>query len=275
MSFWTKNIEAVRIDPNQNVGFGLTAPKSRVHSAGGIQCGDDTAAASADKVGTIRQRDVNNNTLLEFCKNTAGVYEWEKINDKLSLDQTTPQTLIASPKIASLTAGQLVYVNADKQLIPVDSVIWDDTKKQLQLSRATDASNVGLSVSKHITTGSYLYTNDGNAVFQSAHIKTITNAVFEITNTSVGAYSAMSFGTKNIEAVRIAPNQNVGFGLTDPKSRVHSAGGIQCGDDTAVASADKVGTTRYRATANASYVEMCMQVGASSYSWVAIVTNTW
>ena len=52
-------------------------------------------------------------------------------------------------------------------------------------------------------------------------------------------------------------------------------GGVRIGDDTAAASADKVGTTRYRATANASYAEMCMKVGENSYSWVTIVTNTW
>ena len=68
---------------------------------------------------------------------------------------------------------------------------------------------------------------------------------------------------------------NVGIGTTTPNSKLQVAGGIKCGDDTAAASANKVGTIRYRATANASYVEMCMQVGASSYSWVAIVTNTW
>ena len=52
----------------------------------------------------------------------------------LKLDQSTPQTLTQSPKIDSLTVGQLVYVSADKQLIPVNSVIWDDIKKQLQIN---------------------------------------------------------------------------------------------------------------------------------------------
>ena len=46
-------------------------------------------------------------------------------------------------------------------------------------------------------------------------------------------------------------------------------------DDTDTASADKVGTQRYRADSNNSYVDMCMQTGASTYAWVNIVTNSW
>jgi len=46
-------------------------------------------------------------------------------------------------------------------------------------------------------------------------------------------------------------------------------------DDTDTASADKVGTLRYRADANNSYVDMCMQTGASTYEWINIVQNNW
>ena len=51
--------------------------------------------------------------------------------------------------------------------------------------------------------------------------------------------------------------------------------GVRMGNDTATASADNVGTQRYRATANNSYVEMCMQTAASGYSWVIIKENSW
>ena len=46
-------------------------------------------------------------------------------------------------------------------------------------------------------------------------------------------------------------------------------------DDTATASADKVGTQRYREDSNNSYVDMCMKTGASTYEWVNIVQNNW
>jgi hypothetical protein len=52
-------------------------------------------------------------------------------------------------------------------------------------------------------------------------------------------------------------------------------GGIQMADDTDTASADKVGTLKYRVSGNNSYVDMCMQTGAATYEWVNIVQNNW
>jgi hypothetical protein len=52
-------------------------------------------------------------------------------------------------------------------------------------------------------------------------------------------------------------------------------GGARVADDPGAASASKVGTLRYRVVATRSYVDMCMQTGASTYSWVNIVQNSW
>jgi hypothetical protein len=46
-------------------------------------------------------------------------------------------------------------------------------------------------------------------------------------------------------------------------------------DDTAAASAAKVGTLKYRVSGNNSYVDMCMQTGATTYAWINIVQNNW
>jgi hypothetical protein len=73
----------------------------------------------------------------------------------------------------------------------------------------------------------------------------------------------------------IASTGNVGIGTTDPKSKLQVNGGIQMANDTDTASADKVGTMRYRADANNSYVDMCMQTGAATYAWINIQSNTW
>ena len=45
-------------------------------------------------------------------------------------------------------------------------------------------------------------------------------------------------------------NGNVGIGVTGPQSKLQVAGGIQMADDTDTASADKVGTMRYRTATN-------------------------
>ena len=57
--------------------------------------------------------------------------------------------------------------------------------------------------------------------------------------------------------------------------QIKVAGGVQLANDAASPSASKAGTFRYRTSGNNSYVDMCMQTGASTYAWVNIVTNNW
>lgn len=94
---------------------------------------------------------------------------------------------------------------------------------------------------------------------------------------SIGSTDYQDFGiiTNNVERVTVLKGGNIGIGTTTPRSKLQVNGGVQCGNDTAAASADKVGTFRYRATANASYVEICVQTGATTYQWQTIITNTW
>ena len=68
---------------------------------------------------------------------------------------------------------------------------------------------------------------------------------------------------------------NVGIGTTTPQSKLQVNGGVQLANDAASPSAAKTGTLRYRTSGNNSYVDMCMQTGASTYAWVNIVTNNW
>ena len=53
------------------------------------------------------------------------------------------------------------------------------------------------------------------------------------------------------------------------------AGSIKMSDDTDTASASKVGTQRYRTSGSNSYVDMCMQTGATTYEWINILENNW
>ena len=81
--------------------------------------------------------------------------------------------------------------------------------------------------------------------------------------------------TASIQRVIVKSGGDVGIGTTSPSSKLQVNGGVQLANDTAVASASKVGTFRYRTSGNNSYVDMCMQTGASTYAWVNIVTNSW
>ena len=68
---------------------------------------------------------------------------------------------------------------------------------------------------------------------------------------------------------------DTGIGTTTPQSTLQVVGGIQMADDTDTASAAKVGTLKYRVSGNNSYVDMCMQTGATTYAWINIVQNNW
>ena len=68
---------------------------------------------------------------------------------------------------------------------------------------------------------------------------------------------------------------SVGIGTTSPQSKLQVNGGVQLAFDGSTPSLAKVGTFRYYKSGNNTYVDMCMQTGASTYAWVNIVTNSW
>jgi hypothetical protein len=88
-------------------------------------------------------------------------------------------------------------------------------------------------------------------------------------------YHNSTFADPRTEGIRLTASGDVGIGTTDPQSKLQVDGGVQMADDTDAASADKVGTLRYRTSGNNSYVDMCMQTGATTYEWVNIVQNNW
>jgi hypothetical protein len=124
--------------------------------------------------------------------------------------------------------------------------------------------------------GVYGYAYDG------AQFREVAGVLLE--SASAGAAGnvsgRISFWTRpgaavSAERARITEAGDMGIGTTTPRSKMDVAGGLRVADDSAVASANKVGTLRYRADANNSYVDMCMQTGASTYGWVNIVTRSW
>ena len=89
----------------------------------------------------------------------------------------------------------------------------------------------------------------------------------------------ISLWTAASERVRVTNAGDTGIGVTTPRAKLDVNGGVKVADDTDTAGINKVGTLRYRyvpgSPKNYSYVDMCMQTGASSYAWVNIVQNVW
>ena len=86
-----------------------------------------------------------------------------------------------------------------------------------------------------------------------------------------GLYSS-STSNADTDVMTLLASGDVGIGTTSPKSKLQVAGGIQMADDTDTASADKVGTMRYRESGGVSYADMVMKI-QGGYAWVNIVQN--
>ena len=84
-------------------------------------------------------------------------------------------------------------------------------------------------------------------------------------------------GTKLGDSVIAQSGTDIGVGTTSPGATLEVVGGIKFGDDTSVASASNVGTIRYRQTGVSptgfTYVDICMYVGGTVYSWKNIITQ--
>jgi hypothetical protein len=114
---------------------------------------------------------------------------------------------------------------------------------------------------------------------------TADNRVIDFQNTGAALRLGLEYDNANINLNLVDRNRNklvtfreggnVGIGTDSPQSKLQVNGGVQLANDTAAASASKVGTFRYRTSGNNSYVDICMQTGASTYAWVNIVTNSW
>ena len=83
-----------------------------------------------------------------------------------------------------------------------------------------------------------------------------------------GSASALEFGTYGGKII-----SNYSTLETNYNFKVN--GSVIVGDPNAMPSSGYAGALRYRVSGNNSYVDMCMQTGASTYAWTNIVQNQW
>jgi len=242
------------IGSSGNVGIGTTSPDGLLHIDG----------ISDSKSGLVLEASNNgDNRSIDF-QNTAGALrlgiEYDNANINLDVVDRNRGKLLTVRESGNVgigttsPGGKLDVAGGDVRLVT------NSTYLRLKDTAGAQPRVLGM--------------NSANTTYIGPIDSYAGGAVFYAVSANV-AYHA--FYCSGSEKVRITSGGNVGIGTTSPSSKLQVNGGVQLSNDTAAASAAKAGTFRYYADflGKKSYVDMCMQTDAGTYTWINIVTNSW
>ena len=238
-----------------NVGIGTTSPLTKLHIAG---------ATDANII-----RIENTNTALSFG-DTIGAIQF--FNNDTTDDSPNVAASIYATAGASGGSGSLRF----KTIEP--GVEGDPATEAMII---TNGGNVGIGTTSPANRLEIVgpYTSTPLKVLRHGDYGNVINigrnGVSETANIGYPADSTINLSTSGSERMRITSAGDTGIGVTTPRAKLDVAGGVKVADDTDTAGANKVGTLRYRTSGNNSYVDMCMQTGASTYAWINVVQNNW
>jgi hypothetical protein len=204
------------IQSGGNVGIGTTSPQSKLQVAGGIQIADDTATASATKVGTMRYR-----TGVEYVEDTG--------------------------------IQLLLNNNFDTDTVWSKGTGWAISGGKANATASTD----------------YLSQNPYNPVASAYYQITWT-----ISNYTAGTYRFYMRGNVSAD---FGTSTYIGNGTFTHVMQAGAAGAngfLFDARSALTASIDDIMLTAV-SVEEASYADMCMQTGSSTYEWVNIVRNTY
>jgi len=259
-----------------SLGTGLAASateKMRIDENGKVSIGTDTTSAKLE----VRQ-DANNGNTGAFTNTHV------KLTASATADNTGFVGITAATSTSNLygysfgaqrtSGGQgdfKINYHVDNAA-GVNRFIIDQVGK-VGIGTTSPAEKLAVDGSIRIPRAEEFYWTDGSINGSARAV------IFSTTNEFGGDYNGIGFSIaangRTSPSMYIRGTGKVGIGTTAPQSALQVNGGVQLANDTASPSASKVGTFRYRTSGNNSYVDMCMQTGASTYAWVNIVANTW
>jgi len=228
---YTNNTEKLRILENGNVGIGTTSPQSKLQVAGGIQMANDTATASADKVGTMRYRtgteyvEVDGEELI-----TNGGFDTDLTDWTNSSSYPWTSATWTSSGVSLQTSGVAQYKSFYQDIGPITS--GKKYKISYSAVKTSGTMRVGIETSPVGSSVGYQKALTSSEVVSEVFTATATDTTCVISFWAQNDSSTNEWVIDNVSLIEVTAE-------------------------------------------DASYADMCMQTGSSTYEWVNIVRNTY
>ena len=245
MTFGTNSSEKMRITSGGNVGIGTTSPSKKLEVNGQTKFYEYSGAHLTHQATSNFNFDTLANNSASTNGGSVGAY--------IKLTGTPPGATGVWSTFRARAYGENAQGNTDGMI-----TFFSEYRNYTSTNAVTLNYHAGLYVNPLGVGGSATVTNNYGVYLNPGTAATNNYGVYQ-----------------NGSSVKNFFQGNVGIGTTSPSTRLQVDGGVQMADDTDAASADKVGTMRYRTSGNNSYVDMCMQTGATTYAWINIVQNNW
>ena len=288
----------MRITPSGNVGIGTTSPSEKLHISSGYALVENTGIGSSVIVNRTDGMALNlkaGSGASQFTFDNSGFFaissdtKTNVLSGAGSGNQVFVVTGAGNVGIGTTSPDYKLDVAGDVRIESASALNFGGTAAasstwQLQTANAQADFQIG-----ETNTGPRMYFEAGGdigigttAPAQKLHVS--GNIRVGTTSDNVFANKFTALGNADVELranaghnvlINSTSGDDVGIGTSAPAAKLDVNGGIRMADDASAASATNVGTLRYRSDANNSYVDMCMQTGASTYEWINIVQNNW